>query len=138
MTKNNAFAARTCIVVVVVTKNSIWRRISPKRGNKIAVMLTCVLMWLGRRLAARVICLSFQIDHRSRTFTISTTTSTTGRHLGFGREHNYHTDFRACYVILHKVYSSIVVLFCNQCIYLCIFMFHRQERARKLSSRCND
>ena len=58
-----------------------------------AVMLTCVLMWLGRRLAARAICLSFQIDHRSRTFTISPTTSTTGRHLGFERDYNSYTAF---------------------------------------------
>ena len=50
-------------------------------------------------------CLSFQIDHRSRTFTISPTTSTTGRHLGFKRDFNYHTAFRACFVIMHKVYS---------------------------------
>ena len=62
-----------------------------------AVMLTCVPMWLGRRLAARAICLSFQIDHRSCTFTISPTTSATGRHLGFERD--YYTAFRACYVI---------------------------------------
>ena len=53
-----------------------------------AVMLTCVLMWLGRRGAARRICLSFQIGQTLRTFTISPTTSTTGRHLGFVRDYN--------------------------------------------------
>ena len=36
------------------------------------------------------------------------TTNTTGRHLGFGRDFNYHTSFRACYVIVHKVYSMAV------------------------------
>ena len=36
-----------------------------------AEMLTCVLMWLGRRVAARAICLSFQIGPRSRTFAVS-------------------------------------------------------------------
>ena len=71
-----------------------------------AVMLTCVLVWLGRRLVARVICLSFQMDHRSRTFTISPTSSTTGRHLRFERDYNYHVAFRACYVIMHNIYSG--------------------------------
>ena len=69
-----------------------------------AVMLTCVPMWLGRRLAARAIGLSFQIDHRSRTFTISPTIITSRRHLGFERDYNYHTAFGACYVVMHKVY----------------------------------
>ena len=70
-----------------------------------AEILTCVLMWLGRRVAARGICLSLQIGHilrNSSNFTISPTNSTTGRHLGFERDYNYHTAFRACYVIMHK------------------------------------
>ena len=69
-------------------------------------MQTCILMWLGRRVAAQGICLSFQIGQIQRTFTNSPTTSTSGRHLGFERDYNYHTAFRACYVIMHKVYSS--------------------------------
>ena len=48
-----------------------------------AEMLTCVLMWLGCRRVAQWICLSFQIGQILRAFTISPTTSTTGRHLGF-------------------------------------------------------
>ena len=31
-----------------------------------------------------------------RTFTISSATSTAGRHLGFERDYNYRTAFRAC------------------------------------------
>ena len=58
------------------------------------VMLTCVTMWMGRRIAARVICLRLQIGQILRTFTISPTTSTTGRHLGFERDYNYYTAFR--------------------------------------------
>ena len=50
------------------------------------------------------ICLTFQKDHRSRTFIISPTISTTSRHLGFERHYNYHTAFRACYVVMDKVY----------------------------------
>ena len=36
------------------------------------------------------------VDNRSRTFTISPTTSTTSRHLGFESDYNYHTAFQAC------------------------------------------
>ena len=59
-----------------------------------AVMLACVLMWLGHRVAARAICLSFQIGQILRTFSIFPTTSTTGVHLGFERDYNYDTAFR--------------------------------------------
>ena len=52
-----------------------------------AEMLTCVLMWLGCRIAARGICLSLQIGQISRNFTIPPTTSTAGRHLGFERDY---------------------------------------------------
>ena len=70
-----------------------------------AVMLTCVLMWLGRRVGARTICLSFQIGQILHTFAILPTASTTGVHLGFERDYNYHTAFRGvCSVIMHKVY----------------------------------
>ena len=62
-----------------------------------AEMLTSVLMWLGRRVAARGICLSFQVGQILRTFTISLTTGSTGCHLGFERDYNYHTAFRACF-----------------------------------------
>ena len=44
-------------------------------------------------------------DHRSRTFIISPSlVLVTGRHLGFERDYNYHTAFRAYYVIVHEVY----------------------------------
>ena len=69
-----------------------------------AEMLASVLMWPGGQVAARGICLSLQIGQILRTFPISPTTSTTGRHLGFERDYNYHTAFRACYVIMHTVY----------------------------------
>ena len=91
MTQNNA--SRTCIVVVVVTHES-------------TEMLTCVLMWLGRRAAARGTCLGFQIGQILRSLTTSPTTNTTGRHLGFERDYNPHTAFRSCYVIMHKVFSG--------------------------------
>ena len=75
-----------------------------------AAMLTCVLIWLDRRVAAREICLSFQIGQRSRTFTISTTTSTAGLHLGFERDYNSLTSLRGVLrhygVIMHEVYYN--------------------------------
>ena len=39
-----------------------------------------------------------------RTFTISSTTSTTGRHLGFERDYRPMLPFAACYVIMHNAY----------------------------------
>ena len=42
--------------------------------------------------------------HRSCTLTISPLTSTIGNHIGFDRDYKYHTAFRTCYVIMHKVY----------------------------------
>ena len=65
----------------------------------------------------------FQIDHRSRTFTIFPTTRTTGRHLGIQRDYNYHTVFRACYAIMQKVNylsSTLILRFinCSQVIFL--------------------
>ena len=77
-----------------------------RRKFKCAVVLTCVLMWLCYPLAARAISLSFQIDHRSCSFTLSPTNSNTGRHLGFEHDCNYHIAFRTCYIIMRKVYSN--------------------------------
>ena len=60
-----------------------------------AVMLTCVSMGLGRRVASGSGYLSgFGSHSRSRTFTIFPTTSTTGHHLGFERDYKSHTTFR--------------------------------------------
>ena len=43
----------------------------------------------------------FGYSSRSRTFTISHTTSTTGRHLGFERDYKSILPFGARYVIVH-------------------------------------
>ena len=56
--------------------------------------LICVLTWLSRRVVARAIFLSFQKGQILRTLTISSIASTTGVHLGFERDFNYHTAFR--------------------------------------------
>ena len=65
------------------------------------VMMTCVLMQLGRRLAARAICLSLQIGHRTPTFTISPTSGTTGYHLGFERDSLWDVLLQTSLVLLH-------------------------------------
>ena len=74
---------RTCIVVVVVTHESNSASYFFEAVNLNGSKLICVLMWLGRRVAVRAICLSFQKGQILRTFTISSTASTTGVHLGF-------------------------------------------------------
>ena len=77
-----------------------------------AEMLTCVLMWLGRRVVARGICLSFQKGQVLRTCTNSPTTRATGRHLGFERDYrDFRTASQARYVIMHKVYWGRVKAF---------------------------
>ena len=91
MTQNNAFAVQTCIVVVVVTHESNTASYFFEAVNLNGSQLICVLMWLGRRVPLRAICLSFQKGQTLRTFTISTTASTTAVHLGFERDYKHHT-----------------------------------------------
>ena len=70
-----------------------------------AVMLTCVLMWLGRRVAARAICLTLDLAlDIVRTLIISPTTSAIGRHLGFEHDYYSYTAFRG--VLRHRAPSS--------------------------------
>ena len=72
-----------------------------------AVRLTCVLMWLGRRTAARAICLSFLVGQILRTFSILPTTSSSllASILDLGLTTTTILPFGACYVIMQKVYS---------------------------------
>ena len=53
------------------------------------VMMTCVLMWLGRRVAAWAICLTLDLALDPVLLL-----SNTGRHFGFERDYNSHTAFR--------------------------------------------
>ena len=64
--------------------NPIGCSISPKREIYMAVMLTCVLMWLGRWVISKAICSSFQISQIKVIpyMYYSPTTTTTGCHLG--------------------------------------------------------
>ena len=93
-----------CIVVVAVTHESNMVLYFPEAGNLNGRNADKCSDVAGRQVAARGICLSLQIRQILRTFPISPTTSTTARHLGFERDYNYHTAFRACYVIMHTVY----------------------------------
>ena len=65
------FAARACIVVVVVTHEFKMASYVPVAGNLNGSNADMCSERLGRRLAARLICLDFQIDYGSQTFTIS-------------------------------------------------------------------
>ena len=55
-----------------------------------AEMLTCSYV-AGSSSSPQGICLSFQVGQILRTFTISQTISTIGRHLGIERGYSYHT-----------------------------------------------
>ena len=63
-------------------RHSIWT-------NNKRLFADCYTFWLLQW------CFRFQIDHRSRTFPISSTARTTGHRLGFERDYNYRTAFRA-------------------------------------------
>ena len=81
-------------MVVVVTHESNTASYLFEVVNLNGSKLISVLMWLGRRVAARAIYLSILKGQILRTFTISSTASTTGVHLGLERDYNYHTAFR--------------------------------------------
>ena len=72
MTPNNAFATRTCIVGVVVTNEFNTHFL--EAGNLNGSNADMCRMWLGGLVAQ--------------------SSSTTGRHLGFERDHNFHNAFR--------------------------------------------
>ena len=97
MTLNNAFAARTCIVGVVVTNESNMASYFPEAEILMAVMLTCIRMWLDRRVAARDICLiqmtlDLSLDPVLLLFS-PLLARTTNCHLEFERDYNYYTVF---------------------------------------------
>ena len=91
--ENNAFAARTCIVVVVVTLES--NMASSFSWSRKFKWQKCwrVLMWLTSSNGSGDL---FKLSDRSNTtyFYYFPTTSTTDRHLVFERDYNYHTTFR--------------------------------------------
>ena len=94
-------------MVVAVTHESNMASYFPEVGNlngTNADMCSDVAGPSSSQVAARGIFLSFQTGQMLRSFTISPTTNTNGRHLEFERDYNYHTAFRACYVIMHTVY----------------------------------
>ena len=94
MTSNNAFAARTCIVGVVITNESNMASYFSEAGN-----LNCSNANMCSDVAEPSSSgagdfFDFGSSSSSRTFTIYTTASTTGCHLGFERDYNSHTAFR--------------------------------------------
>ena len=94
MTSNNAFGAhsQTCIVsYVVVTNESNTASYFQEEWN-----LNCSYADMCSDVAepSSSITFDFGFSSRSRTFNISPTTSTAGRHLGIGRDYNSNTAFR--------------------------------------------
>ena len=95
------------LLVVVVTHEFNTASYFFEAINLNGSKLLCVLMWLGRRVAAPAISLSFQKGQILGTFTISSTASTSGVQRRFECDYNYHTAFRG--VLRHHVQG----LFCS-------------------------
>ena len=83
-------------MVVVVTHKFSMASYFPEAGNLNGSNADMCSDVAGRSVSGTGDLFEFQIYHRSRTFTSSLSTSTTSRHLGFERDYNYHTAFRAC------------------------------------------
>ena len=91
MTSNNAFAARTCIVVVVVTNESNMASYFPEAGNLNGSNANMCSDVAEPSSSGSGDLFELSDRSRSRTFTISSTTS---RHLRFEVDDNSHTAFR--------------------------------------------
>ena len=98
MMSNNSFTAQMYIVGVVVTNESNMVSYFPKEGNLNGVMLTCIVMWLGSRVTAWVICLTLDLASDLVLLLFPPLLSTTGHHVGFNRDYNSHSAFRG---VLH-------------------------------------
>ena len=85
-------------MVVVVTHESNMASYILEPGNLKSRNVCLCSDVAGPSSSGSGICLSFQIGQILRTFTISPTSNTTDRHLGFERDYNYHAAFRVCYV----------------------------------------
>ena len=89
MKLNNALAYWTCIVGVVVTNESYMASFFPEADNLNGNHADMCSNVAGPSSSASGNCLSLD-----QALTISPTTSTTGRNLGFARDYNSHTVFR--------------------------------------------
>ena len=94
MMSNNAFAARTRIVGVVVTKESNMVSYFPEARNLNGSNADMISGVAKPSSSGSGDLLELSGKSRSCTFTISPTASTTGRHLGFDRDYNSHTAVR--------------------------------------------
>ena len=94
MTSSNAFGARTYIVGVVVMNESNMASYFPEAGNLNGSNADMCSDVAGPSSSGSGDLFDFGASSRSRTFTISPTNSTTGRHLGIKRDDNSHNAFR--------------------------------------------
>ena len=107
MTSHNAFAARTCIVGVVITNESNMAWYFPEAGNlngSNAGMCSDV-MCLGRQVAARAIFLTFDLALDPLLLLFHPLLALLVAILDLSLTTTPKLPFEACYVIMHKVYS---------------------------------
>ena len=93
MTSNNAFVAQMCMVGVVVTNESNMVLYFLEAGNLTGSNADMCSDVAGPFCSFLSNLFELSDRSRSRTFTISPTTSTTGCHLGLERDYNSHTAF---------------------------------------------
>ena len=70
-------------------------------------MLTCVLMWLGRRVAASTICLTLDLALDPVLLLFSPQLALLAAILNLSVTTTPILPFGACYVIMHKVYYKL-------------------------------
>ena len=107
-TTTSGKAARTCIMGVVVTNEYNMASYFPEAGNLNGSNADMCSDAAGPSSGDSGDLFELSNSSRSRTFTISPTTSTTDRHLVYERDYNLVALllFGECYVIMHKVYLS--------------------------------
>ena len=106
MKQKNAFSARTCIVVVVVTHEFNMASYFPEVGNLNGSNNDICSDVAGPSISGSgdffFFFLSFQIDHRSRTFTVLPQLVLPAAIWDLGVTNTTILAFQACYVIMHS------------------------------------
>ena len=75
-----------------------------------ALMLTCVLIWLGRRVAARAICSSFKIGLDPVLLLFLPLLTLLAAILDWSVTTTLILPYRVCYIIMHLVHLSLTLL----------------------------
>ena len=91
-------------MVVVVTIESNMASYFSEEIEMALVMLTCVLKWLGRRVAAPAICLTSDLALNAVLLLFPPLLELLDAMLNLSVTATPIPPFGACYVIMHKVY----------------------------------